>query len=233
MSLAWRGRGSGEALLDYLPAAYRQSLPDGVTVQRLKDLLARITAVPLPPALQDLVRSVACRVNVHRIALLALLVVLLVMVVALRLPPAALAARLPSLSTPRCSLAPRRNRILHCLQLDRVVKFLSAELDALLPPVSAGFWALLMVLAAAAFVPFAAGRAYREFGKGVIVAIAMVFLSSMFVFGSLLPTLGEHLFWSEVGGAGKWANACVGFLTGQGAVHGWASGALTVVALLK
>ena len=104
MSLAWRGRGSGEALLDYLPAAYRQSLPDGVTVQRLKDLLARITAVPLPPALQDLVRCApVVRVHVDSLACAAAaadMVLLVIVRCTLCLPVLALATRLPSPPSP-------------------------------------------------------------------------------------------------------------------------------------
>ena len=49
---------------------------------------------------------------------------------------------------------------------------LSRELGRLLPPVSSSYWALLMVLSAVAMAPLGAARAQREFGKGIIVAIA-------------------------------------------------------------
>lgn len=97
-----------------------------------------------------------------------------------------------------------------CMQLDAAVAFLSRELAALLPPVSPNYWGALMGLSAAAFLPFAAARATRDFGKGIIVAIAFVFLSSMLVFGTVVPVLGEHLFWTEasirghLGGCSVW-----------------------------
>jgi hypothetical protein len=43
--------------------------------------------------------------------------------------------------------------------------------------------------------------------QGVIVAIFVVFLSSMLVFGSLMPVLGPTLFWDTVGGWGSSASA--------------------------
>lgn len=136
VSLAWLARGTGsEALIDYLPA-FLQNVPSQPTTERMKELFARLTAVPLPPALQELV--------------------------------------------------------------DAVVTYVSQDLYRLLPPISGAYWALLMVLAAVAFLPLAAARATRDFRKGIIIAIVFVFLSSMFVFGSLMPTLGQSLFWSEV-----------------------------------
>lgn len=75
--------------------------------------------------------------------------------------------------------------------MDRAVDFLSAELGALLPPVSASFWALLMVLGAVVFAPMAAARADRDFGKGIIMAIG---------FGAFL------LFWK---GEGEGIQGCL------------------------
>lgn len=92
--------------------------------------------------------------------------------------------------------------------MDDAVDWASRELGELLPAVSPAYWGLLMALSAAVLLPFAVARAQREFGKGVIIAIGTVFLSSMLVFASLTPTLGMHLFWTEVGGAAKAARCC-------------------------
>lgn len=83
------------------------------------------------------------------------------------------------------------------MQLDAAVAFLSRELDAALPPISPNYWGALMGLSAAVFLPFAVARATRDFGKGIIIAIAFVFLSSMLVFGTVVPLLGQHLYWTE------------------------------------
>ena len=88
-------------------------------------------------------------------------------------------------------------------QVTVVVDFLNKALDKLILPVSSTFWVLLIVLSALVFVPFAAARANRDFSKGVILAIFTVFYSSMIVFGTLMPLLGGHLFWSEVWRRGK------------------------------
>lgn len=50
-------------------------------------------------------------------------------------------------------------------QLDRIVADLSELLGELLPPVSPGFWGLLMALSVLSLLPAAAGRAQPEFGK--------------------------------------------------------------------
>lgn len=57
VSLAWLARGSGvKSLVEYLPASL-QAIPDRPTIERLKELLAQLTAVPLPPLLRELVRG--------------------------------------------------------------------------------------------------------------------------------------------------------------------------------
>jgi hypothetical protein len=91
--------------------------------------------------------------------------------------------------------------------LDQIVADLSALLGELLPAVSPSYWGLLMALSALSLLPAAAARAQPDFGKGVIVAIFVVFLSSMLVFGSLMPVLGPTLFWDTVGGWGSSASA--------------------------
>lgn len=58
-------------------------------------------------------------------------------------------------------------------QAEKAIELLSRLLGVLLPPVSTSYWALLMVLAAIIMAPLSAARAQREFGKGVIIAIAM------------------------------------------------------------
>lgn len=57
-------------------------------------------------------------------------------------------------------------------QAERALALVSRELGALLPPVSSAYWALLMVLSAVVLAPLGAARAQRDFGKGIIVAIA-------------------------------------------------------------
>ncbi|KAL4854825.1 hypothetical protein ACK3TF_004517 [Chlorella vulgaris] len=140
--LAWLARGDGEALVGYLPDDL-QEFPPLATLQRWQDAFASLTAVPLPPAAQDLV--------------------------------------------------------------DGLVADLSALLNDVLPPISVSYWALLMVLAAIAFVPAAAARSNPDFSKArahsrlsSVIAIFTVFLSSMFVFGTLLPLLGVKLFWETI-----------------------------------
>lgn len=133
--LAWLARGDAEALVGYLPDDL-QEFPPLATLQRWQDAFASLTAVPLPPASQDLV--------------------------------------------------------------DGLVADLSALLNDLLPPISVSYWALLMVLAAIAFVPAAAARSNPDFAKSSVIAIFTVFLSSMFVFGTLLPLLGVKLFWETI-----------------------------------
>lgn len=59
----------------------------------------------------------------------------------------------------RCNVTPLP------LQIDDLVAVASRGLYQLLPPVSSGYWALLMVLAGLAFLPLAAARADRDFGK--------------------------------------------------------------------
>ncbi|EFN52423.1 hypothetical protein CHLNCDRAFT_138922 [Chlorella variabilis] len=82
--------------------------------------------------------------------------------------------------------------------VDAAVEKLSELLGEVLPPISAAYWALLMVVTALSFLPTAAARANRDFGKGIIIAIFMVFLSSMLVFATLLPLLGTKVFWDTV-----------------------------------
>ena len=103
-----------------------------------------------------------------------------------------------------------------------VVDFLNKALDKLILPVSTTFWVLLIVLSALVFVPFAAARANRDFSKGVILAIFTVFYSSMIVFGTLMPLLGGHLFWSEVRRAGGGGATAGG--GGGGARRDWLAG---------
>jgi hypothetical protein len=142
--LAWLARGDAEALVGYLPDDL-QEFPPLATLQRWQDAFASLTAVPLPPASQDLVGriGVGCR--------------FLVVDSWSRL------ARRVNRVGPLCVLANANS--MRAAQVDGLVADLSALLNDLLPPISVSYWALLMVLAAIAFVPAAAARSNPDFAK--------------------------------------------------------------------
>lgn len=54
MSLAWLAHGDTRALIEYLPADF-QEIPSLPAIQRVKDALAWLTAVPLPPLIKQVV----------------------------------------------------------------------------------------------------------------------------------------------------------------------------------
>ena len=67
-----------------------------------------------------------------------------------------------------------------------------------IPEVDSAFWILLMILPVIIFIPFSIARANKDFRLGILMAIATLFMGSQIVFASLLPTLGLHLYWTQV-----------------------------------
>ena len=129
----------------------------------------------------------------------------------------------PPTSSPH--MHPRAARLsLACpAQVDRTIDFLSELLGELLPPVGGGYWGALMGLTAAAMLPLAVARANRDLTKGLIPMVASVFLTSMPVFGMLVPSIGMHLFWNEASGLGLglgWAWGCQPVAWGRAGIWG-------------
>lgn len=223
MALAWLARGEGHALVDYLPEAF-QSVPNLPTIARMQQALASLAAVPLPQWLQDAVGGGWVGQGSFRLCLqdvpcaghpamplgreggppMPSAVVLCGHAGCRHCAPAP-AIRCPrhasTLTRARCAFPPPNPAVL--LQVDFAIDSLSELLGALLPPVSGGYWGTLMGLTAAVMLPLAAARADPDFAKGAIPMIATVFVSSMFVFGILTPSIGMHLFWTEA----SWLNA--------------------------
>lgn len=97
---------------------------------------------------------------------------------------------------------------------DAVAAEAAALERSLFPMPDAAFWALLMVLFAVAVLPFAVARADANQQVGLLMGIATLFLGSLVIFGSLLPTLGLHLYWTQaVAGYIKVGLVCAGAMT--------------------
>lgn len=72
------------------------------------------------------------------------------------------------------------------------------RVEETIPEVDAAFWILLMVLPILVAIPFSVARANKDFRLGILMAVATLFMGSQLIFGSLLPTLGLRLFWTQV-----------------------------------
>lgn len=72
--------------------------------------------------------------------------------------------------------------------------------ESRVPSVSTAYWALLIVLYFVMSFPFAFSRGLVKSYFGLVLAIATLFMGSQVVFGSLMPILGQRLFWTQVTG---------------------------------
>ena len=75
---------------------------------------------------------------------------------------------------------------------------IAVEEQRLFPQPSDAFYILLMVLFIVVSLPFCVARADKDFKKGVLMAIAVLFMGSQLIFATLMPTLGLRLYWTQI-----------------------------------
>ncbi|KAH7617326.1 hypothetical protein Ndes2526B_g07930 [Nannochloris sp. 'desiccata'] len=75
---------------------------------------------------------------------------------------------------------------------------ISVEEQRTFPQPSDAFYILLMVLFIVVSLPFCVARADKDFKKGILMAIATLFMGSQLIFATLMPTLGLRLYWTQI-----------------------------------
>jgi len=75
---------------------------------------------------------------------------------------------------------------------------ISLEEQLLFPQPSSWFYITIMVLFIVVSFPFCIARAGKDFKKGVLMAISILFMGSQMIFATLMPTLGLRLYWTQI-----------------------------------
>jgi hypothetical protein len=74
------------------------------------------------------------------------------------------------------------------------------EEQKLFPQPTDAFYILLIVLFIIVSMPFCVARADKDFKKGILMAVATLFMGSQLIFATLMPTLGLRLYWTQITG---------------------------------
>lgn len=118
----------------------------------------------------------------------------------LTLPPAQLNAAISEYLGSVGNLIPDGLPLPSPSQLLEGIEDLIRYTESMVPNVSTAYWALLIVLYFVMSFPFAFSRGLVKSYMGLVLAIATLFMGSQVVFGSLMPILGQRLFWTQVTG---------------------------------
>lgn len=82
--------------------------------------------------------------------------------------------------------------------IENAVRLVFEVVDGFLTEPTTAYWVLLIILYTIFSFPFAFCRGIVEPKFGLMLAIATLFMGSQVVFGTLMPILGQRLFWTQV-----------------------------------